>query len=58
MPPFWSLGFQLCRYGYENIENLTKVVDRMLASDIPYVSFFFIPSSNLILNQFYFLEII
>jgi len=36
MPPFWSLGFQLCRYGYENIENLTKVVDRMLASDIPY----------------------
>jgi len=36
MPPFWSLGFQLCRYGYENIENLTKVVDRMLKSDIPY----------------------
>ena len=38
MPPLWSLGFQLCRYGYENLENLTRVVDRMLKSDIPYVS--------------------
>lgn len=26
MPPFWSLGFHLCRYGYESIENLRKVI--------------------------------
>jgi hypothetical protein len=22
MPPFWSLGFHLCRWGYNNIENI------------------------------------
>ena len=26
MPPFWSLGFHLCRYGYNSIENLTAVI--------------------------------
>ncbi|XP_077970548.1 maltase-glucoamylase-like [Styela clava] len=34
-PPYWSLGFQLCRYDYENLENLTKVVNRNLGK-IPY----------------------
>ena len=38
MPPLWALGFQLCRYGYGNLDNLKEVVDRMLATDIPYVS--------------------
>ena len=22
MPPFWSLGFHLCRWGYDKIENI------------------------------------
>lgn len=22
MPPFWSLGFHLCRWGYNKIENI------------------------------------
>ena len=38
MPPYWSLGFQLCRYGYGSLDNLKKVVDRTLATEMPYVS--------------------
>jgi alpha-glucosidase (family GH31 glycosyl hydrolase) len=38
LPPYWSLGFQLCKFGYDTIGNLKEVVDRMLASEIPYVS--------------------
>jgi len=38
MPPFWSLGFQLSRYGYGSLDKLKKVVDRNLAANIPYVS--------------------
>ena len=40
MPPFWALGFQLCRYGYGSLDNLRTVVDRMLATEMPYVSTF------------------
>jgi hypothetical protein len=25
MPAFWTLGFHLCRWGYNTIENLTAV---------------------------------
>ncbi|XP_063403845.1 maltase-glucoamylase-like [Mytilus trossulus] len=35
MPPYWSLGFQLCRYGYNNITNLKTAVDRTIAAKIP-----------------------
>ena len=37
MPPYWALGFQLSRYDYTDINGLKKVVDSMLATDIPYV---------------------
>ena len=40
MPPLWALGFQLCKYGYNSLDNLKEVVDRMLATDMPYVSNF------------------
>lgn len=38
MPPYWSLGFQLCRYGYENDTEISDLYDQMKAANIPYVS--------------------
>lgn len=35
LPPYWSLGFQLCRYGYNNLTNLKAAVDRTIAAKIP-----------------------
>ncbi|GBM67849.1 Lysosomal alpha-glucosidase [Araneus ventricosus] len=28
LPPYWALGFQLCRWGYNSTENLKDVVER------------------------------
>ncbi|KAL3869416.1 hypothetical protein ACJMK2_042100, partial [Sinanodonta woodiana] len=36
MPPYWSLGFQLCRYGYNHIENLKAAVNRTRVAEIPH----------------------
>ncbi|CAF4901806.1 unnamed protein product [Rotaria sp. Silwood1] len=36
MPPYWSLGFHLCRYGYNNIDNLRAVIQRMHDAEFPY----------------------
>ncbi|XP_052774040.1 sucrase-isomaltase, intestinal-like isoform X2 [Mya arenaria] len=36
MPPYWSLGFQLCRYGYNSIENLKDAVEKTKAARIPH----------------------
>ena len=41
LPPYWSLGFHLCRYGYTGLDNVKTVHDRMVAAGIPYVSFLF-----------------
>ena len=41
MPPFWSLGFHLCKYGYGSSENLRNVIERNRAAKIPYVSLSF-----------------
>ncbi|XP_022249218.1 sucrase-isomaltase, intestinal-like [Limulus polyphemus] len=35
IPPYWALGFQLSRYGYENITNLQKAVERTRNAHIP-----------------------
>nr|XP_025039028.1 maltase-glucoamylase, intestinal-like [Pelodiscus sinensis] len=35
-PPYWSLGFQLSRYGYGSIDVVKKTVDRMWQYKIPY----------------------
>lgn len=37
MVPYWSLGFQLCRYGYENDTEIANLYDGMVAAKIPYV---------------------
>lgn len=34
--PYWSLGFQLCRYGYNHIDVVKDTVARMDAYQIPY----------------------
>ncbi|XP_060598146.1 sucrase-isomaltase, intestinal-like [Ruditapes philippinarum] len=36
MPAYWSLGFQLCRYGYNNITNLQDAVEKTKAARIPH----------------------
>jgi len=36
IPPYWGLGFQLCRYGYDRIENMKAAVDRTEQYDIPH----------------------
>uniref|UniRef100_A0A2K5D9Z9 alpha-glucosidase n=1 Tax=Aotus nancymaae TaxID=37293 RepID=A0A2K5D9Z9_AOTNA len=36
MVPYWSLGFQLCRYGYENDSEIASLYDEMVAAQIPY----------------------
>ncbi|XP_058412401.1 sucrase-isomaltase, intestinal [Diceros bicornis minor] len=36
MPPYWSLGFQLCRYGYRNTSQVQQVYEEMVAAQIPY----------------------
>ena len=35
MPPYWALGFQLCRYGYETLENMKAAMQRTLDAQIP-----------------------
>ena len=38
MPPFWSLGFQLTRYGFKNDEEVKTVIHRQRKENIPLVS--------------------
>ena len=35
MPPYWALGFQLCRYGYNTLENMKSAMERTLKANIP-----------------------
>ncbi len=34
-PPYWALGFQICRYGYANLSEVDDVVSRTRANGIP-----------------------
>ncbi|NWR66177.1 MGA protein, partial [Bucorvus abyssinicus] len=36
MPPYWALGFQLCRYGYANDSEIAALVEDMKEAQIPY----------------------
>ena len=37
LPPMWSLGFHLCRYGYNTSEVTQDFVNRMREAGIPQV---------------------
>lgn len=37
MTPYWALGFQLSRYGYQSDEEIASLYDAMVAAQIPYV---------------------
>ena len=36
MPPYWSLGFQLSRWGYGSLERVKEVVNDMREAGIPF----------------------
>uniref|UniRef100_M4AS73 Maltase n=1 Tax=Xiphophorus maculatus TaxID=8083 RepID=M4AS73_XIPMA len=36
LPAYWSLGFQLCRYGYANDSEIAELYSDMKAAGIPY----------------------
>jgi len=40
MPPYWALGFHLCRYGYNSAATLKTVINRNRQLGIPYVIFY------------------
>uniref|UniRef100_A0A4X2L9V0 Sucrase-isomaltase n=1 Tax=Vombatus ursinus TaxID=29139 RepID=A0A4X2L9V0_VOMUR len=36
MPPYWAMGFQLCRYGYRNTSEIVELYEQMVNATIPY----------------------
>lgn len=38
MPPFWSLGFHLCRFGYNSLNETRETTQRTIKAGIPFVS--------------------
>lgn len=40
MPPYWSLGFHLCRYGYNSLETTRETMQRTINAGIPLVSLY------------------
>lgn len=37
MIPYWALGFQLSRYGYQSDTEISSLYDAMVEAQIPYV---------------------
>ena len=41
MPPYWSLGFQLSRWGYTGTNHIREVINRTKSAGIPHVNILF-----------------
>ena len=39
IPPYYGLGFQLCKYGYQSVDEIKEVVNRTKQAKIPQVSY-------------------
>ena len=37
MPPYWSLGYHLCRWGYKNASHTLEITDRVRKAGVPQV---------------------
>lgn len=40
LPPYWGLGFHLCRWGYQSANRTREILDRMRVAGMPQVCFF------------------
>ena len=49
MPPYWGLGFHLCRWGYKSSDNMKAVIKRMRDGGFPYVSIAFLAYHEFVL---------
>lgn len=38
MPPYWSFGFHLCRWGYTDADDLRNIINGMRRAQLPYVN--------------------
>lgn len=37
LPPYWGLGFHLCRWGYQSANRTREILNRMRVAGIPQV---------------------
>lgn len=35
IPPFWSIGYHQCRWGYQTVDVLEEVLDKFKENDLP-----------------------
>ena len=38
LPPYWSLGYHLCRFNYGSLNHTIEILDKNLEAGIPIVS--------------------
>ena len=52
MPPYFSLGFQLARWNYANLDDMKRVVESNLAAGILYTGIVFKLNHLFIINRY------
>lgn len=51
LPPYWSLGFQLSRWGYNKIETVKNLVENMTEHDLSQVTYSILLCNDNILHK-------